>query len=306
MDCLSDDACEYPNFIPDTELSDSDTTDSENSDSQVWGPSRSSRRLSTFSESDIPTLAEVERRRSSGIAPANSEQHQPNLPSTSGTTVSQISEQDWLKDKLKNIQWDMPSHDDPPATEYTAPCSGMKDIYVGILANADPIDYFELFLTPNIVKHITDQINLYATQHLMSSDSSAGSRNHLWTPVTNEDILKFLALVGWTGLVKLPSIKDYWRLHKLYGIPLARTIMPRYRFELILKFVHFTNNQTADTDDRLYKIREVMDMFTKNYQNVYTPGEIICIDESLVAWRGRLIFRQYIPNKSAKYGIKVF
>lgn len=47
-------------------------------------------------------------------------------------------------------------------------------------------------------------------------------------------------------------------------------------------------------------------MFIKNYQNVYTPGEKVCIDESLVAWRGRLIFRQYIPNKRAKYGIKVF
>lgn len=128
MDYSSDDSCEDPNFIPDTELSDSNTTDSENSDSQVWGPPRSSRRSSTFCESDIPPLAEVERRRSSRIAPANSEQHQTNLPSTSGTTDSQISEQDWLKDKLANIQWDMPSHDDPPAIEYTAPCSGMKDI----------------------------------------------------------------------------------------------------------------------------------------------------------------------------------
>lgn len=47
-------------------------------------------------------------------------------------------------------------------------------------------------------------------------------------------------------------------------------------------------------------------MFIKNYKNVYTPGEKVCVDESLVAWRGRLIFRQYIPNKRAKYGIKVF
>ncbi|CAF4889029.1 unnamed protein product [Pieris macdunnoughi] len=75
------------------------------------------------------------------------------------------------------------------------------------------------------------------------------------------------------GLVKLPSIKDYWRNRKLYSIPLARTVMPRNRFELILKFVHFADNQTADTDDRLYKIKDVLNMFIKNYQNVYTPGE---------------------------------
>ena len=30
------------------------------------------------------------------------------------------------------------------------------------------------------------------------------------------------------------------------------------------------------------------------------------IDESLIPWRGRLIFRQYIPCKAHKYGIKLF
>ncbi|CAF4940550.1 unnamed protein product [Pieris macdunnoughi] len=60
----------------------------------------------------------------------------------------------------------------------------MKDIYVGLLANANPIDYYDMFLTPNILEHITEQTNLYATQCLLSSDSFAGSRNHLWTPDT--------------------------------------------------------------------------------------------------------------------------
>lgn len=32
----------------------------------------------------------------------------------------------------------------------------------------------------------------------------------------------------------------------------------------------------------------------------------IVIDETLVPWRGRLVFRQYIPNKAHKYGIKLF
>lgn len=75
------------------------------------------------------------------------------------------------------------------------------------------------------------------------------------------------------GLLKLPSIKDYWRVHKLYNIPLARTVMPRNRFELILKFIHFSDNTLADPNDRLYKLRDILDKFINYYKKTYTPGE---------------------------------
>lgn len=215
MEYSSDDPVEDPNFMPDEDFSDTSTSD--DNDSQIWNPPRISRRLSTFSDSDIHPLPEIERRRSSRTAPVDLELQPPNVPSTSGNTDAQISKQEWMEEKVSNIKWEMPSHDDPLAIDYTVPCSGMKDIYVGLLANANPIDYYDLFLTPNILEYITEQTNLYATQCILPSDSSAGSRNHLWTPVTRDDMLKFLALVGWMGLVKLPSIKDYWRNHKLYG-----------------------------------------------------------------------------------------
>jgi hypothetical protein len=37
-----------------------------------------------------------------------------------------------------------------------------------------------------------------------------------------------------------------------------------------------------------------------------TPSEEVCIDETLVPFRGRLIFRPYIQNKRHKFGIKLF
>ena len=36
------------------------------------------------------------------------------------------------------------------------------------------------------------------------------------------------------------------------------------------------------------------------------PGESLTVDEQLIPNRGRFIFRQYIPNKDRKYGIKMF
>lgn len=39
---------------------------------------------------------------------------------------------------------------------------------------------------------------------------------------------------------------------------------------------------------------------------IYNPGPAVTVDERLVAFRGRCRFKQYIPNKPAKYGIKLW
>jgi hypothetical protein len=36
------------------------------------------------------------------------------------------------------------------------------------------------------------------------------------------------------------------------------------------------------------------------------PTKDMCIDESMIAFQGRLIFKQYIQTKRHRYGIKVF
>ena len=42
-----------------------------------------------------------------------------------------------------------------------------------------------------------------------------------------------------------------------------------------------------------------------SYKQIFSPGNII-VNETMVPWRGRLTFRQYIPTKSHKYDIKLY
>lgn len=44
---------------------------------------------------------------------------------------------------------------------------------------------------------------------------------------------------------------------------------------------------------------------SENSQQWYSVRETACVDEMLIAFRGRCRFRMYMPNKPAKYGIKV-
>jgi len=56
----------------------------------------------------------------------------------------------------------------------------------------------------------------------------------------------------------------------------------------------------------LHKIDQVLQHLLLNIKEIYAPPQNLSLDEALLLWRGRLSFRQYIPNKEAKYGIKFY
>lgn len=175
-----------------------------------------------------------------------------------------------------------------------------------MLANKEPYDYFKLFLTDDILNCMVLETNRNAEQYLKSIRLSRSSRFHSWEPIVLEDMTKFIGLLLWMGVVKYPNIADYWSKAERYENSVAPKIMSRNKFELILRFWHFADNETSDKSDRLYKIRNILDKINFNFEHLLTPGEIIAVDESMIPFRGRLKFRQYIPSKRHKYGVKLF
>lgn len=73
-----------------------------------------------------------------------------------------------------------------------------------------------------------------------------------------------------------------------------------------MKYLHFTNNRNENKQDRVRKIRSVYDELRKKFKNVFVPFQKLVIDESLVLFKGRLAFKQYIPSKRHRFGIKLF
>jgi len=76
------------------------------------------------------------------------------------------------------------------------------------------------------------------------------------------------------------------------------------------RFVHVNDNHlldVSDTDrDRLHKIRPFLDLLKDNSASVYSPGRDLCIDESLVLFKGCLAFKQFIRTKRVQFGIRLF
>jgi len=58
--------------------------------------------------------------------------------------------------------------------------------------------------------------------------------------------------------------------------------------------------------DRLWKLRTVFDKLNEAYAKFYNPSEHLAVDEVIVKFKGRVIFRQYNLKKRKRFGIKIY
>ncbi|XP_051158549.1 piggyBac transposable element-derived protein 4-like [Leptopilina boulardi] len=132
----------------------------------------------------------------------------------------------------------------------------------------------------------------------------------------NEDttIPKIRALFGilyMAGVLQMSrtNSQELWSNSDTTAPQFFRLVMSQNRFKVLLSTLRFDNIETREERralDKLAPIRKIFDDFNKRLPELYIPGECCTIDEMLLAFRGRCPFKQYIPSKLAKYGIKIF
>ncbi|XP_008184865.1 piggyBac transposable element-derived protein 4-like [Acyrthosiphon pisum] len=132
------------------------------------------------------------------------------------------------------------------------------------LNEASPvIDYFEAFITYDLIGKIVFETNRYAQEQPIISEHS---RMVYWKDTSMEELYIFLGVT----------------------ILMAR------------------NKNQQIKGDRLYKIKMVLTEVRKNFKDAMIPFSNLAIDESLILWKGRLSFKQYIKSKRHRFGIKLY
>ena len=88
---------------------------------------------------------------------------------------------------------------------------------VDVPDGVDPILCMKFLLTDDIVAEIKDNSNHYAERVIESSRPlRRRSVLHKWTPITDDEMRKFIGLVLHIGLVGMHSYKHYWRKDTLF------------------------------------------------------------------------------------------
>lgn len=158
--------------------------------------------------------------------------------------------------------------------------------------DATILDYYQLFLNADIMNIILVETNRYGA-----------SKHQNWAPISLNDIQRVFALVMLTGIIRKPTLKLYWSTDPKVATPYFNSIISRDKFDRILSALHFVDNDIPSTE-RGNKINPILKKLTKRFSDVYVPKQQICIDETLLLFKGRLIFKQYIPKKRARFGMK--
>ena len=127
------------------------------------------------------------------------------------------------------------------------------------------------------------------------------------------DIIELKAFIGLLYLAgayraNRQSLEELWGTEG-DGVERFGLVMSIKRFKFLLRCIWFDDRDTRITrkaEDRLAPIREIFTLFVNKCQKNYSLGEFTTIDEMLVGFRGICGFRQYIPSKPNKYGIKIY
>lgn len=187
--------------------------------------------------------------------------------------------------------------------------------FCGEVAGVNPIDYFNFFFTEDFLSMICTETNAQA-QRLINNhkrprfeeerdrERKDFSRIIGWKPITVSELRIFLGLLFHMGTIPLSRLQDYWKTDRLFSIPIFGQQMSRNRFLLIMRCLHFTSED--ESEDPMFKVRSIIDYFNNKMTECYYPAAQLSLDESMVLWRGRLSFRQFIKNKRHKYGIKLY
>ena len=141
------------------------------------------------------------------------------------------------------------------------------------------------------------------------------------------ELKRFLALVVAMGIIKYPSIESHWGTMWPYATSSVSMqikhintsnldkhnvqVMKRDCFTLLLRFLHLNNNSQyirkgQPSHDPLYKLHPFMTHLIQNFQSSFTLHREVSVDESMIDFKGRLSFIQYMPKKPTKWEMKAF
>lgn len=198
-----------------------------------------------------------------------------------------------------DFKWKINDSFNPKYFNFDRSSSGVTDLFT-VSDGQQEVEYFLQFFNENILNIISTETNRYAGQN-------EKVRNTGWQDTDVGELYTFFGMNILMGIVEKNSLKDYWSTRKSIETPFFGSVFRRDRFLNLMYNLHFVNNEgDIRKDDPLRKLRNIVDIIKAKFRELFYPFQNICIDESLVLWKGRLSFKQFIPSKRNRFGIKLF
>ncbi|XP_057673429.1 piggyBac transposable element-derived protein 4-like [Corythoichthys intestinalis] len=207
----------------------------------------------------------------------------------------EVAANPWMS-KNGKIRWsasnDVATHYIPPAIPLPGPTS------YATARIQSPESAFDLFFTEDIIRPIVDMTNLQGYRTV------AG-----WVALNAQEIRAYLGLLILAGVYKSrhENTRSLW--DKKTGRAFFGQAMGHTRFIKVNRLLRFDDKLRRPQRHHATKMSPIIDIWTmwkSLLPRMYSLGREVCVDEQLISFRGRCSFRQYMPSKPGKYGLKIW
>ena len=210
-------------------------------------------------------------------------------PSTSRTKQKEsITKKKTIKLVRKPSSW---VHDENPPSN------------IGIFPEADytsyrgksPTELFDLFVGTDIIDFLVTETQRYAL-----------FLNVQEPQIKAEEIKSFIGILLLSGYNVVPSRRCYWENALDTRNELVYNSMRRDRFEKIMRFIHCADNTNLDRQDKMCKLRPLINLMKERFMKNYIPEQCMNYDECMIPYFGRHPCKQFIRGKPIRFGFKAW
>ncbi|XP_022832069.1 piggyBac transposable element-derived protein 4-like [Spodoptera litura] len=195
-------------------------------------------------------------------------------------------------------------------TAFTPELCEFNDYIAGINSNgvdfqSKELECFLHFLGDDIILKIIEFTNAQHQKFIRRCDIRVFSRLQNWREISVAEMYVFLAVTFLFTRNKHLTIEEHWATDHLLQSPIFSKTMSRNRYTTILGLLSFALPGT-DSGHVLKDILPLLQHIKNSFRSSLTPYRDLCIDESIMPYKGYISIKQYIPNKRNRFGIKLF
>ncbi len=205
---------------------------------------------------------------------------------------------------VPNFDWqERPSRTIPEAFDQTD--SGWT---VPLSNDMTEFDFWKTTFPQDFVKDLVRESNAYA-EKIISTAENQSRRQQNFKEITEYEMERYISIRILMGIDNKPEMVNYWAKDPMLRSLIIPQIMSSDRFFEIQRYLHLCNDQDETEDnerDKLRKIRKFWDSSMVHFGSLIVPSKDLSVDESLTKFKGRLSFRQFIPSKRNRFGIKSY
>ncbi|XP_071745905.1 piggyBac transposable element-derived protein 3-like [Lepeophtheirus salmonis] len=97
----------------------------------------------------------------------------------------------------------------------------------------------------------------------------------------------------------------YWQGREYSSKTLIKKAISRNRFDELLRYSHFTNNDHPNLNDPFWKVAMPIETIKKTAKRYAEKSEYICMDESMVKYFGPHSMKQYAKATPIRFGFLI-